>query len=328
VVAVRTELDWGRVRALFFAGILVANDQNSFSSSSANQFLAFNIEKTWLLSGCSSLEPDGTTGGAKCESARRFPGISSFFETRLTAIPVKPVSSSTTSSTSSSSQTVSGAGGQLSSQKTARLGVGFYFPMILTHWYSQNQPYGLFVAPLVKIGFDTLTGPTSQGTTVGTNGAQLSTQVTFNRFYNFWSYGLRFGHYGLTNSKSKAPENISYLDVSFGPYSNLQSYLCKPVPPAGVPATLPGSNCGVYFPRVNGVVQAVDSAKRVYRLDLEGILKIPHTPAFVGFNANVGQKLFGAHHLDLGLQANDDLRFLFGIKIDVGTIMEKLGLPK
>lgn len=303
-------LDWGRIRAYFAGGVLIANDQNSFSSSSASPFLLFNLEKTWILPGCAILKPDDKLDlqqhqGCKKEGAAVYhPGVTTYFETRMTAIPVQPGASSSSTQNSSPSS----SGGSLSSQKTARLGVGIYAPWVLTHWYYDKAPNGLFLGPLAKVGFDTLTGSTSQ--TMG-SGATAS-QVNFNRFYDHWGFGMRFGHYGLTNSNNKSPEILSYLDVTLGPYSNLQSYICN----STEGATLPTSACPP--------ADKLDTRTALYRLDLEGILKIPKTVMFVGFNANV--KAFGRKNLDLNLQPNDDLRFLFGVKLDVASVMKKLGV--
>ncbi len=300
-------LDWGRVRAYFAGGVLVANDQNSFSSSSSSPFLLFNLEKTWKLPGCASLEPLTPTNPAQHPNCKNGsgpgkPGVTTFFETRLTAIPVQTGTSNSSTQTGSSS---SGSGGSLSSQKTARLGVGIYFPWVLTHWYYDKKPNGLFFGPMAKVGFDTLTGSTSQTLVSG------ASPVNFNRFYNHWGYGMRFGHYSLTNSDNKSPEILSYLDVTFGPYTNLHSYVCLP----GQGTALTGSSCP------SG---EVDSRTALYRLDLEGMLKIPKTVMFVGFNANV--KATTRKNLDLNLQPNDDLRFLFGVKLDVASVMQKLGV--
>jgi hypothetical protein len=303
-------LDWGRIRAYFAGGVLIANDQNSFSSSSASPFLLFNLEKTWILPGCAILKAENKLDlqqhqGCKKEGAAVYhPGVTTYFETRMTAIPVQ----TGTSSSSSQNTSASNSGGSLSSQKTARLGVGIYAPWVLTHWYYDKAPNGLFLGPLAKVGFDTLTGSTSQ--TMG-SGATAS-QVNFNRFYDHWGFGMRFGHYGLTNSNNKSPEILSYLDVTLGPYSNLQSYICN----STEGATLPNSACPP--------ADKLDTRTALYRLDLEGILKIPKTVMFVGFNANV--KAFGRKNLDLNLQPNDDLRFLFGVKLDVASVMKKLGV--
>jgi len=165
------------------------------------------------------------------------------------------------------------------------------------------------------VGFDTLTGPTTQSSSNG------GPSINFNRFYNHYSFGLRIGHYGLANTRSKAPELISYLDVTFGRYSNLESFICQPASTSLAPFVAPGNQCGAYFASGQGFT---DSRTRLYRLDLEGILKIPKTVAFVGFNANVKAQSRG--RLDLGLQPNDDLRFLFGVKLDIASVLQRLGL--
>jgi len=298
-------LDWGRVRAYFAGGVLIANDQSNFSSSAASPFLLFTLDKTWLMPGCSRLKPWNPKDNASvsgCGTSPGAPGINTFFQTRLTAIPVQTGTATSSTTTSSAS-----SGGSLSSQKTARLEVGGYVPWILTHWYYNNQPNALFFGPLVRGGFDTLTGSTSQTVTSQSS----SVNVNFSRFYDHYGTGVRIGHYALTHSDNKAPEILSYLDVVFGPYSNLQSYVCLP----NKGNVLPGSGCRA---------GEFDSRTALYRLDMEGILKIPRTVVFIGFNANL--KMQSRKNLDLSLQPNDDLRFLFGVKLDVASVMQKLGV--
>jgi hypothetical protein len=181
-----------------------------------------------------------------------------------------------------------------------------YAPWVLTHWYYDKKPNALFLGPLAKVGFDTLTGATSQTLVSG------ASPVNFNRFYNHYGFGMRLGHYGLTNADNKSPEILSYLDVTLGPYTNLQSYVCD----SNKGTALPGTGCSG--------PNNLDSRTALYRLDLEGMLKIPKTVIFVGFNANVKAK--SRKNLDLNLQPNDDLRFLFGVKLDVASAMQKLGV--
>jgi len=69
-----------------------------------------------------------------------------------------------------------------------------------------------------------------------------------------------------------------------------------------------------------------DSRKRLYRLNIEGLLKIPMTPLNIGFSANLGQKTLGAERLDHGYAAPDDLEILFGTRFDIGQFLAKLGI--
>jgi len=368
--------DWGRVHTYFTAGILISNNasitqtgsttQDNGNFSQAHQFLALTLDKSWSLPACYLRkfavedDPPGTERHDQCydwRSGRSFdakrrqhmwPGVSTYFEARLTAIPVAQVSTSTTSTSGSTS----GTGGftlsanQLTSAQTARLGVGVYLPFLVTRWDYHNAPNALFLAPLGKVGFDTVTGA-SQQTVILSNGT-LGT-MNLENVYNFFAFGGRIGHYQMTRSTRRAPEINSYLDIVVGPYSNLESYICHRTPATGgngspyvgIPGYTPPTNnanqtCTADYPdyfsgnppvSTPGAVWApVDSRKRLYRLDLEGMLKIPNTPLYVGFNANLAQKSLGATHLNHGYAAPDDLRFLFGTRFDVGAALTKLGV--
>lgn len=60
--------------------------------------------------------------------------------------------------------------------------------------------------------------------------------------------------------------------------------------------------------------------------NVEGSFTLPHTPMIVGFNANIGQKVLAPGNVDLGVQSNDDLRFLFGFRSDLARILSKLAV--
>jgi hypothetical protein len=368
--------DWGRVHAYFTAGILISNNssitqtgsttQDNGNFSQAHQFLSLTVDKSWSLPGCYlrtfAVEDDSPStqrhdkcydwrSGRSWDAERRQhlrPGVSSYFEARLTAIPVAQVSTSTTSTSGSASGT-SGytlSANQLTSAQTARLGVGAYLPFLVTRWDYHREPNALFLAPLAKVGFDTVTGASQQ--TVILSDGTLG-KINLENVYNFYAFGARVGHYQMTRSTRRAPELNSYLDIVAGPYSNLDSYVCHRTPATGgngkpyvgIPGYTPPTNnasqtCTVDYPTyysgtppvsTSGAVWApVDSRKRLYRLDLEGLLKIPNTPLYVGFNANLAQKSLGATHLDHGYAAPDDLRFLFGTRFDIGTALSKLGV--
>jgi hypothetical protein len=451
--------DWGRVRGYFTSGILLSQNQNSFSQSSL--FMGFNLDKTWRMPGyyhprtvtwksatealqkqagekqaaaaekasivigcdqgpsenCQTLQHDrealalaetsrrtacekrqkgekkqqreekcqgakdqvreaarrvgqfeaaayrascqsaGLTADQKkaCDDAKLasddaekasqeakkgktknpmswMPGINTFFDVRLTSIPVSAcnlpngASGSSSGSCAAPSPTPAAAAGAvraqdtatpsptpldtfLSQRKTARLTVGAYFPFTITSWTYNKTPNALFIAPLAKVGFDTPAGDLAQVQSTSTNSqtgattnttASTVTAVNQTSFYNFFGYGARIGHYGLTNSRNEAPELISYLDVIFGPFSNLESLI--------IPET--GLTTGQAAKRT-----------RLYRLALEGILKVPSTPMIIGFSANVGQETLGLGPHTIVQRAGDDLRFLFGVRFDAAKLM-------
>jgi len=269
-------------------------------------------------------------------------GINSFFDARLTAIPVasNPTNTTVTGNAGTPTATTTSF---LSTQKTARISVGVYLPVLLTHWVWNADANALFIAPISKIGFDTITQSAQQNVVLpdGTAGTQTYAQV-----YKYWTYGARIGHMQMARSANQAPETYSYLDIGFGPYSNLESLICKrteytaslTATPPGTP--LPGnypatnytdSDCtsaypGYYQPPAGAsfVYLPYETLKRIYRLDLEGLLKIPYTPIYVGFNANIGQKAVGAGQFDPAFKAPDDLRFFFGTRFDISSLISKL----
>jgi hypothetical protein len=452
--------DWGRVRGYFTSGILLSQNQNSFSQSSL--FMGFNLDKTWRMPGyyhprtvpwksatealqkqahekqaaaaekasivigcdqgpsknCQTLQHDrevlakaetsrrtacetkqkgekkqqreancqraadqvrelarqvgefeaqayhancqsaGLTAGQKkaCDDAKLafddaekasqaakkgktknpmswMPGINTFFDVRLTSIPVSAcnlpngAAGSNSGSCASPSPTPTPAAGTvhqqaadatpsptpldtfLSQRKTARLTVGTYFPFTITSWTYNKTPNALFIAPLAKVGFDTPAGDLTQvqssstNTTTGTTTNTSATTVTAvnqTSFYNFYGYGGRIGHYALTSSRNEAPELVSYLDVIVGRFSNLESLI---IPETGATLDHPAKRI------------------RLYRLALEGVLKVPSTPMIIGFSANVGQESLGLGPNTIVQRAGDDLRFLFGVRFDAAKLM-------
>jgi hypothetical protein len=284
------------------------------------------------------------------ERVIQIPGVTSYFETRLTSIPVVSngtntsctTATGTTGSSSSGSGTTqsstaaagcsttggstgsSGTSGSttasfLTSQQTANVGVGVYLPFLLSRWTYKNTPNALFIAPIAKVGFNTITAATSQTVVLPSNGG-TGTQ-TFDQIYNFYDYGFRVGHMGLTNTTQVAPELYSYIDFALGRFSNLESLICHlPFQKGGVVA---GNGCAIY-----GSQYTLDSRKRLYRVDIEGLLKIPDTLFYVGLNANIGQRQVMAEKLDPNFTAPNDLRFLFGTKFDIAQLFARLGVKQ
>lgn len=331
IEAVDDPLDWGRARAYIAGGVLFTNDSSAFSS--AHQFYLFNYDKAWLL-------PSAYTEGPSLNSLANdkrpplvwakfgTPGIDTYFEAKLTAIPVATNSpateSSTTSSTSSSSTSSGSSNTFLTSQKTANVTAGAYLPFLFTRWIFDGQRYAFAMAPVGKVGFNTLTGPTTQ-TIPLPNGTGTTTE-SFENVYNFYNMGVRLIDYRMSMQRNRQPDVVSYFDVTFGPYSNLPSYVCVSSTTA---ATYKGSSCGQYFPPASGstTVLAADSLKRLYRIDLEGTIVVPKLNVFLGINANIGQRSVGGSHLDTAFQPPDDVRFVFGYKTDVASLLKKLGVP-
>ncbi len=292
--------DWGRIKTYFTSGILLSQDQGSFSQSSL--FLSFLLDKTWVLA------------RPVYAQSHWVPGVNTFFETRLTSVPVT-AQPCPTNNTTPGGQCTNQNGSDifntfLTSQKTARLAIGTYLPFVTKVWTYNGVRNGLFVAPLAKIGLDTPAAPINQsqaqsqssnaGNTLGT----VVVPVNNASFYNFYAYGARVGHVALPApekardsdawSVNEAPELNSYLDIAVGRFSNLPTFL----------------KTGNYT--------------RLYRVSLEGLLKVPSTPLVIGVSANLGQANVGVNSAAIQKKAADDLRFLLGTKFDVGKITSYL----
>jgi hypothetical protein len=307
--------DWGLVRANFTAGGMLSQADGQFGHE--DLFLAFRIDKNYGMAA-----PD-KNGISK-------PRLGTFFETRLTALPVavqtcnpsiSACSSSGSSSTGASSTPATTTETFLNSQKSARLQFGLYYPVYLTTWQVKsksggsagNIPYALYIAPLVKTGFDTTLNGLNQTTQSSSTPTQVQPIGNSSQFYKFYDFGFRVGHDQASTSKSVAPEQISYLDVGWGRYSNLASLLCPTSEYAG-----------------NNTCNAPSGSlpwKRDVRMRLEGLLQVPGTKGFsVGFSTNVsfypgdGSSETGPVHI----RPADDLRFLFAYQFDISTIAAKL----
>ena len=326
-------LDWGRVRGYFTAGMVISNNNSQFNVQNANTFLDFTIDKAWTAKLSDPVE-------GKFFPRWRF---NSFFDARLTAIPsgvTAPAStaattptvtagttpSTTTGTTGSAAGTTAASTGNpsvnvsslLANSQAALLQGGAYLPFTVGAWETRGRSYSLYVAPLAKAGFYTLTS-------AGSSASQSAETANRNngRFFPFYAFGGRLGHYEeYTDSygrprREKAPKQLSYLDFTFGRWANfetLQPFNFNNVvnPSCVLPATDPTTaNC--------------DVRHRLWRGSVEGLLVVPNTPLVVGFSANVGLQ---RGHLPGVLQPPDDLRFLFGVRFDASqftALLTKLG---
>jgi hypothetical protein len=157
------DTDWGRVRAYCSAGVMLSRDEGRFSRQTP--YLAFNLDKNWRQ------------GDVLL--------VNSFFETRLTAIPVG-----------------ARAGEMASSEKAAQMNAGIYLPVLTTRWTAGGRAQSLFVAPLAKLGMET---PVSE---------------RVDRFYTASGGGARLGHF-MGREADAAPELVSYIDFLWGRYASL-----------------------------------------------------------------------------------------------------------
>jgi len=355
--------DWGRVRAYFTLGALLSQQDNQFSH--ADTFLDFQLDKTYALMG--NIDETGNHSWK--------PGLNSFFETRLTALPVAVQScptitttttSTTTPATTSSSTalspncasasttatptttatttttgTTTAAPDQttafLNSQKSARLLFGVYIPFQLDRWSLQDKdssgnavttPYALFIGPLIKTGFDTSINGLNQTQQGGSTPSAVQAVGNSNEFYKFYDFGFRLGHVQLSGQSNKAHEIISYLDVTWGRFSNMASLLCPASAYQGndtcntSPLTTSMTSSGTTT--TTSTILPLPWAHD-YRLNVEGLLEIPGTNGFsIGFSTNVAAKGGQPSTSVVHIRPQDDLRFLFAYNCDISKIAAKL----
>ncbi len=336
--------EFHRTNLTFVAGVLISNSSATAGSanfSQANQFYSFNADHAWRLPGYDCV--DGTEWAhaelGHCNAGRPgwhadkgVPGISTFFEARLTSIPVSTASSTPTTPGTGTSPAAAPTAQPtlLTSQKVFRVASGAYFPWVLTHGPGRH-PNGLFFAPLVKAGFDTVAGANTVNNVVLPN--QTIGSLTYQTAYNFFVFGGRLGNMSLSASHERAPLIEHYIDVTIGRYSNLQSFICKQTRAGMASNAFSQSSCVNEYPQfftAGANSNVYESRKQLYRLDFEGLVKIPVPlsliPFYIGFNANIAQHTVGAVALDHGYAPPDDIRIFFGTKIDLGTVLSQFKL--
>ena len=299
-----TDYSWGRVRAYFTGAMVLSRERDDFSKQ--DLAVGFNLDKNYFQN--------------------RFFKINTFFDTRLTAIPVSAQDTATATDTTTPPPTDSEKEEDkfatfLASKKAVIMQVGAYFPLGVTNWCFQEEPNQLFIAPIAKGGIQSITNgfKTAEAKRVGDDNV-----------FNFYSFGVRLGHYKyerekttknkigcgkllakkptrdaaeelMTMSRDVAPELISYIDITRGRWENFE--ILKPVRDAAGNVILD--------PTKDDPTNPLTVRLRKYRWSAEGRLKIPNLPFIVGFDGNFGD-------------GPDDLRFLFGVRFDVGKLFTKL----
>jgi hypothetical protein len=292
--------NWGRVRAYFSAGVIFSKQRQSFSQQ--DPMLAFNLDKNWWNASRANKSP--------------FRHFNTFFEARLTSIPVVTPESSNASTTSNQTSDAqqcrdisNGLTCFLASRKAAQMQVGGYIPIYsqFMTWKYGADNNAVFLAPLAKFGVQTITSEEVDQLRLANNG-DPNYVLNGDDVYNYFAFGTRLGHYRLPTSANVAPELISYLDLTLGKWENFdlrRGQLCN------APANSGKFDCE----NGNGTVllggKPVYIRERRFRAGFEGRLKVPETPLFVGFDANFGK-------------GPDDLRFLFGTRFDVGSLFGRL----
>lgn len=269
-------LDWGRSRAYFSGGVMISHDREEFSK--ADVFAGFNLDKSWLPFRVK--KTDGQPQARRCY-------FNSFFEARLTSIPVQTEEVPGTARPATGS-TPNVAENLLASRKAAQLRIGLYMPWITTRWEigppDKKAQHGFFLAPLATAGLQSITGSRQVAATeAGTRATQL---IGNDDLYNFLSFGLRIGHFQIPEDPNRAPELITYIDLTRGRFENFREFDA-----------------------------AARKVVRPWRWYFEGRLRVPGARfLFVGFEVNAGP-------------GRDDIRFLFGTSFDIAKVLEKLLQP-
>src|SRR6185369_10478065 len=174
-----TDYSWGRVRAYFTGAAIFSKERDDFSKQ--DLALGFNLDKNYL-------------------QKKNF-NINTFFDTRLTTIPVSAQDTSAKSSTAppatNSEKEEDKFATFLASKKAVLMQVGLYLPIGITNWHFREEPNQLFIGPIAKGGIQTITNgfKTAEAKRVGDDNV-----------YNFYSFGLRFGHFKHEKAPPKPPE--------------------------------------------------------------------------------------------------------------------------
>jgi hypothetical protein len=291
--------DWGRVRGYFTSGVIFSKDRDITSTernnfSKPDIYLDFTLDKNYF-----------SGNGRKW----LFNDVDTFFNVRLTSAPIShaPDTDGTSTARLNARSAVSAestecntadCGAFLTSEKVARMEAGVYLPIYTTQWRqisstvdSDHNKWGnaLFVAPLIKGGIQTIVGDR-------TNSTAEALRFGGDDVYNFYSFGAMIGHLALNRDKRNvAPSLVSWLSLSMGRFENFE-YL-RPT----------GTNDADGNPLTTRV--------RPWRVEALGRLKIPETPFVIGFDGNFGK-------------GPDDLRFMFGLRFDIGKVLRTLKIAQ
>jgi hypothetical protein len=216
--------------------------------------------------------------------------LNSEFSAQLASIPV--AASSTTTTNSTTSQSVSTF---ITSRKAAVVGGDIYVPLYFRAfkgWFGSQTT--AFFAPIIKGGLQTITSGALSASTPAPGTTTTTTTVNSEGLYYFWGMGIRLGDLKLHRSWNVGPEILSHLDLTFGQWQNFEQ--CKHA-----------SNC---TPGADGTVPS-SQLYQPWLLALEGQFNVPKTPVIIGFKAT--KPMFSGG-------GQGDLRFYFGVKLDVGCI--------
>jgi hypothetical protein len=305
------EFDWGRTRAYFTGGVVFSKERDDFSKS--DLALSFVLDKNYIK--------------------RKRWNINSFFEARLSSVPVaaRDTASSDDDDEDDDDDDANPLDTFITSRKAAFAQAGLYLPFNVTYWRNSGRLNTLFVAPIGKGGIQSI---------VGDRRSAEAVLLGADDVYNFFSVGLRFGHFSYPRLRNPCPE---FAFVSNPELRNpTQQQLSEERERQrlewkqryGEFADRPCDTEADYAPELvswlditrgrwenfeltrptdfnDAAGNPITVRRRPWRYQAEGRLKVPETPFMLGFDGNFGE---GA----------DDLRFGFGMRFDVGRLIRKL----
>ena len=223
--------------------------------------------------------------------------LNSFFDARLTQLPVVEPDAGDNEDAASGSTTT----GFRDSRKGAWMQIGSYAPVYgpQTSWVHEGAVNTIFVAPLFRYGIQTISG---SGDGTPTRNARGENDDVF----HFYGFGFAFGHQKLSGSTNQTPELISYLSVVWGHSEAFEFIDTEADPATDLRPASSWLKCETTKTAVKGKVLV-----NPCRTMVEGRLKIPNTALQIGFNADLGD-------------GHDDLRFIFGTRFDIGEAFARL----
>jgi hypothetical protein len=313
--------DYGRFRATFTAGVMVTNQQSASNSSTAGEYLDMELVTSLIRGGlrpCTKNLNQGCkpitdpTGKITYRQGYRFmPGFNTFFNARLSPIPVSTTTTTTNTSTAATTSNLN----LLTSQQAIKIQVGGNMPFRTNGW--NNRTNAFTYGPVMKASFDTLLNPSAGSASTTSTSGTTSTTLTsgnFSSVYSSWLVGVRTSWDQFPASTDKSPKTLAAFEVSMGQYSNLPSFECVGKGKGGALPTGAISACTVDISRT-----------LVPRLDISGFVTFPNYPFVLGFDANLAQYgIFAPSNIDYLNKPGNDVRIYVGYTIDLSTAFKML----
>jgi hypothetical protein len=356
---------FGRFKTYFLLGLQASNQLSTSSSSTVGEYLEAGFITNFVraldrydsraridapakafFEACQKLNPPN---GKTCTSytpskTNKFRlGLVTNNDVRLSPIPVAATTTTTpTSGTAPAMVTPS----VLSSQQAVRFIGNIYAPIKTTSWNSHSD--SITLAPLARGGFGTLINPStaavSSASSSAASGSTSSVSATnYSSAYYFWGVGTRIAWDRYSALTDEAPQTITQFLVTFGEFSNLPSYVCKPLPnsttnPYATTNIITSCNQGQYaYTSPNSTATPpttvysnlyADSRTLIPRLNIEGLAKLPGYPFVIGVDANLQQyTVFHKGNLDILNKPGNDIRIFIGISLNPANFFSKIGAP-